>query len=502
MSIPAPASQSLPRMKRNARRTGKVLAFFVVLLPAMLGVLGLVIDGGVIISSARDLQSVADAAATAAAKRYQLTGDVAEATACAQEVVAADNLLSEANVTVHIPPATGPYAGIDGFAEVIVTNKTRTHIIQVLGLSNIQTQSSRAVAGVEDATADAAIVILDPHPDELDLAPVPTLLLSPAGLLGSLEVLGVGRVRVDGAILNNSELGGVDEDGNPAGDSVGPPYALAAMPLLPLTSLTARDIRVVGGVDQPSRYGNFVNGESSPLRANRLSVPDPFRDLPVPTVASDGANVSDTEYGGVTVVGLPLIGPPTILQPGVYEWINVVSGRVVFQPGIYVIRSVHPVTQLALSLAAGQITAEGVMFYITNSAAYSTQTGLPDALDGETEPPDSFLGQILPSVAINASLLNSTFSPLADPGSPFDGIFLYQRRQDRRMIALSYVGILLGGDNLAGTVYAKWGHVAMVGQGTIGTRIVAGTARFITVATTTVQPSNLLPPARDVYLVE
>ncbi len=493
--------QARRRVNRASHRAGKVLVFFVALLPALIGVLGVMLDGSIMIAADRDLQGLADAAATVAAKEYQLTGSVQDAIDRATEFVQVHNGLATANVAVNIPPTTGDYAGQADYAEVTVSNITRTNLIHAIGISPDQTQAARAVAGVEDATAGAAIVVLDPRPSALSVEQVPPMLLSPPSMIAGLEVTGVGRLRIDGAVHVNTEWGSVDESGFACGENAGPPYGISCMPLLPLTTLSARDIRTVGGVDNQNYYGHYQPGESSPLRSGRLPVPDPFAGVPVPTIAADPNNVSSTEYGGVDVVGIPLIGPVTTLSPGVYEWINIVSGRVVFEPGVYIIRSTHPITQLSLNMTAGEVTAEGVMFYITNESGFSPSSGVPDSMDGELQDLAATVDPVQPSVVLDAGLLNSSFSPLNDLASPYHGMFIFQRRQDPRMIVLAYLG-LLGGDELEGAVYSKWGHIAMVGQGTIETTLVGGTVRFVTVGDTVVRPANLLPPARDVFLVE
>jgi hypothetical protein len=239
-----------------------------------------------------------------------------------------------------------------------------------------------------------------------------------------------------------------------------------------------------------------------PLKAGRLPVPDPLKSIPVPTTASDPTNVKNSNYGGVTVISLPLpLSPPVVLQPGTYDWIQIVSGNVTFQPGIYIIRGTNPVTHRALEILAGQVSASGVMFYITNTTAYTPSTGLPDANDGETTPPLTDPGNTLPSVAINLGLLGSTFSGLNDASSPFHGMFLFQRRHDRRPIILSQEN-LIGPGQIHGTVYAKWGHVVFAGKGTYNARFVVGTLRIVAVLDLLIQPSELLPPAEDVFLVE
>ena len=320
-------------------------------------------------------------------------------------------------------------------------------------------------------------------------------------ITGGFEIEGLGDFAVDGAVLVNNRWGGVNENGDPAGESAGPPYAVACTPLLPLTRLAVRDIRVVGGVDNPANYASFDSGEPSPLRANRLPVPDPYAELPVPTTSTDPSNVNATLRGQVTVTGLPLVGPPVVLQPGIYDFIHVASGIANFQPGVYVIRSVDPSTGVALNLAGGTVNARGVLFYITNSPGFDGTTGSPDANDGETEPPASSSATLTPSVVVQAALLGSGISGLNSAGSPFNGLLIYQRRQDRRPIVIAHQNLLAGGD-LSGVVYAKWGHVVFLGNGTYDARFVCGTLRVVALFNATIAPTQLFPPARDALLVE
>jgi hypothetical protein len=222
--------------------------------------------------------------------------------------------------------------------------------------------------------------------------------------------------------------------------------------------------------------------------------------LPVPTVAADATYISTVERGGVRVVGLPLLGMTT-LQPGVYEWIEIVSGNVTFEPGVYIIRNVNPLTQIALNVLAGKVTAHGVMFYITNSPAYSPQSGAPYTGDAASmaEPPE--VPTLVPSVVVNVGLLGSSYSGLNDPASPFSGMLFYQRRLDRRPIVLVQEN-LLGPGTISGTVYAKWGHTILAGRGTYNARFVTGTMRVLGVLGCRIDPPSLLPPVQEVFLVE
>lgn len=584
------------RADKRSRRSGKVLVLLAVLLPTLIGITGMVIDSGVMMSECRNLQHAADAAATAAAMKLSLGHGAGVAVSTANDVVQNGNEMGEAGVTVNIPPTSGPYAGAADHVEVFAEQQYESHLMRVFDGGIGRTMRARSVAGVRDATAGAAIVILDPDPADLTLGGISSFLsginvnnLTTAGvtqtgasaylsqipivggiaaglvnasltsllptiinnafngaiadvsltplptLFAGLEVEGVGRLIVDGAIHVNTEWGGVDENGEVAGSAAGPPYALGCMPILATTRIRARDIRVVGGVDDEDYYKPFVANDPDPLQANRLPVDDPLASLPAPSTGVDG-NVNATVrspshfvrvalstsqsntltsgvLGALSALLKPLFTPlvpqlttlltsPT-LQPGVYDSITVVSplGGATFAPGVYVIRSTSPVTQMSLCIL-GPVQADGVMFYITDSAGYSAATGAPDSGDSATAVPANPVTSLLPSTLIVSLLAGGQITGLNSPGSPLDGMLIYQRRLDRRPIIIE-AQHLLGGGDISGTIYAKWAHVIFVGgAATYDLRFVAGTMRVVTAFDTTLAPSELFPPAEDVYLLE
>jgi hypothetical protein len=497
-----PVSQSPIKLSRRSSRHGKALVFVVLAIPACLGIVGLVIDVGLLSNARQDLQHAADTAATAAAADLAAGLSATQAEETGVDYVTTYNGHTDAAVEVNIPPASGPFAGRSGFVEVIASQKYATRLMQVVGGPAEVTPGVRAVGGLRPATSGAAVVVLDDDPPPIRIDPIPLILpLSFPAILGGLEVLGLGRLQVDGAVLVNTAWGGVDENGLRVGAHRGPPHAISCTPLLSLTKIAARDVRVVGGVDDESNFGPYLSGESEPLRANRLPVPDPFADLGAPTTSSLPGQVDTTNRGGVRVVSIPLILLPTVLRPGVYDWIEVISGSVIFQPGVYIIRGVNPITRSALTIAGGIVKAEGVLFYITNSSNYDPVSGFPDAADGEQSPPAPNLSQITPSVILSSALPGTSFSPISAPGSPFDGMLIYQRRADFRPMVVVYQG-LLGNPRFDGTIYAKWGHLTFVGDGTHDMRVVAGSARFVPLLGLRLIPDKLLPPAFDVYLVE
>jgi Flp pilus assembly protein TadG len=148
----------------RSRREAKVLVLMAILLPVLCGMVGLVVDSSLLMSSYRNLQQVSDAAATAAAMALSNGATTADAAAQAVTCVNTTNGLTNANVTVNIPPSSGPYAGNSSYAEVLVSRTQSTDFIQVLGASSQQSVSVRSVAGVQPSTAGAAIVVLDPNP--------------------------------------------------------------------------------------------------------------------------------------------------------------------------------------------------------------------------------------------------------------------------------------------------------------------------------------------------
>ncbi len=558
------------RLGRPSRR-GNILVMLAILLPVLIGMVGLVIDGGMMMDQRRDLQHATDAAATTAATELRLAHGSAAATAAATAAVQVAHEIAAAEVTVHIPPITGPFAGNPDFVEVASAAVYRTKFMPILGGALDRPLQARSVAGVRDATAEAAIVVLDPQPAGIAVASASTIVanvnlaslvnqlplgsvLTPLGLGGLLngirsnivstldgvatgllsdltlpalptltagfEVEGLGRLKVDGAIHVNTEWGGKDEHDQPVGVNAPLPYAAACMPLLATTRVHARDLRVVGGIDAIGNYEAYQPGGSHPVQANRLPVPDPLRELAPPTIPG-AAN-----YGHVVLVKLVSLGPvlsslsallqgllqpllepillnPAPLNPGVYDSLTIVSlGEVKFNPGVYVIRNRSPITQMSLCVVGGWVKAEGVMFYVTDSAAYNAASGAPDLADNHGAAPANLLGSVVPSVLLAPLLPGSTISGFNSAGSPFDGMLLYQRRVDRRPIVISGLR-LLGGGALSGAIYAKWGHVIFLGgAGTYDLRFVCGTMRVLTVGETTLAPSKKFAAARDVYLVE
>ena len=468
-------------------RRGKVLVLFAVLLPALVAVAGLVVDSGILMAHSRDVQNVADAAATAAARVLLSGGTTAAATAKANECAAATAGPLGAQVTVNIPPTQGAFAGVAGYVEVVARRSATTYVTHGLGNST-HTLQSRAVAGAKTVTNATAAITLDPRPP---FANVPALSYWTSQLptpRSAVEIVGPGRLEVDGALLSNAALGGLDAAGQPVGIGAGGPYGLACIN----SYLRVEDLRICGGVSDPTRLE--FDGSGRGLQAGRLPVPDPLASLPLPTTTADPVNVVTNWRGGRRVRDSD---SDKTLSPGVYDWIDVDADSAYFRPGVYIIRAVDSNTGLALRILGDWVRAEGVMFYITDSSSYSATSGSPD---GTLQPAawESVTTQT-PGVWIEIGL-GSRFMGISDSASPFYRVLVFQARHDRRPM---YITKLLGGDEyIFGNIYGKWSRAYVVSSSRVDCRLVVGSLTWFSQSDSRLAPPNRLPAARDVFLVE
>jgi hypothetical protein len=143
-----------PRPLPGHRRSGQTLILFALLFPVLLGMVGLIIDGGLMMAAFRQTQNVADAAALAASMD-RIRGETKFAATATATTFVRDpqfNNMPDATVVINMPPLSGPYAGNGDYTEAILTNRVQTTFIQILGVNRDQRVQARAVAGFE-ATA-------------------------------------------------------------------------------------------------------------------------------------------------------------------------------------------------------------------------------------------------------------------------------------------------------------------------------------------------------------
>jgi Flp pilus assembly protein TadG len=458
------------------------------LLPVLLGLVGLVIDGGLMMSAYRQSQNAADAAATAAALDKLRGSSDAVATRTATVYAQTFNNLPGATVTTNLPPLSGPYAGNPQYVEVIVTYPVKTLFIQVLGVNPDQHVQARAVAGYEATTPPAGIAVLDP------------------GAIPGLAVGGGSTLRVNGSVFVNSQGAGWDQKGNPV-DLGFPPYAAS---VAGGSLLRASDVEVVGGVDVPANFQNLPGVSANPLHANVLPKTDPLLTLPTPTTAN-GVTAAYWQLSGTTLT--PAASPQDVsvsvatgqsitFQPGIYKSITIAGagpGSVTFNPGIYVVGSQFAGGGPTLSITTGAavtVAGSGVMFYNTGSD-YNAAAGSPDSYDGGTSPSPPASTNF---GSVNVSGLSVNLQPLTGSGGPFDGMLIYQRRWNTQPISIQGNG---GSTVLGGTLYAKWANVQLTGTGTYNAQFLAASLGVTGGANLTINTAgSKLGKANEVFLVE
>lgn len=510
-ALPTRLQSRLPG--RGKRRAGTILVLMAALLVTLLGMLGLVIDAGIMMAQSRQAQNVADAAALAAAKALADGQNLAEARRVATSfIVSIHGHLPPTADDILSPPRSGPYAGVQGFVEVIARQDSNAYFIGFLpGMASTYSVSARAVAGFEVVAVSAAVAALDPN-----------------GRPG-ISVKGNGNLVVDGRIVVNSQGGGLDEDGNPINNG-GSGVALSAGK----NGVYGRAIDVVGGVDDPARFLPFDVGGPSPLRTGVLPEPDPLISIPIPvtslgvdarrrgavSINNGGASGLATDVARqnrvATVNGESVAGGlytasrgDVILHPGIYQSIRVVGGRVFMIPGIYVIAGPSG-TAGSLDLSGGTVRANGVMFYVTGSN-YDAASGLPDSGDAASPPPHTD-GAALSTASLNASLnvspidttrynYGSLYNGAVPVSDEFDGIMLFQRRRNGNTIS---IGGQASKGALRGAIYARWALVNVSGQGGFDAHFIVGRLDIAGNGTVNVEPMRGATVGRAgmLYLVE
>ena len=135
-------------------RRGKVIVVVAISLIAILGVAALSVDGGMLFDSRRKVQTAADAAALAAAvdlfTNFYTNGGLdskGTAVTSAYTTAAACGFTSGNGntIAVSVPPGSGPFAGVKGYAEVTITTTQAQYFSAIWGSGN-QKITARAVA--------------------------------------------------------------------------------------------------------------------------------------------------------------------------------------------------------------------------------------------------------------------------------------------------------------------------------------------------------------------
>jgi Flp pilus assembly protein TadG len=312
-------------------RRGMVAVQVTLTLTALMGLLALLVDGGLLYSERRHAQATADAAALAAASdlfRYWYTNAGSDpngtASASALSVASANGYTNDgtnSTVTVNIPPSSSSDAAHQkpGYAEVIVTWNQKRGFSAIFGSGTIPV-SARAVA--QGRVAAPAILMLGSGPNVTDNGIPSSLTVTvPSGTLGT-----------GGSIYLNSTTNPASLQGN--GSSVTAPYIYLAQSGSASSGLTASTSMITGAPQWP----------------------DPLISLPAPNASNAGTGVSvDDTYAESGISSSVTLTPNTIY---------IVGGNGISLGGN---RSIT---------VQGSGTNGGVMIYLTGSNAAISLSGL------------------------------------------------------------------------------------------------------------------------------
>lgn len=271
----------LPSANGRVRR-GVIAVFVALCLTALIGVAAISLDGGMMYLEQRRAQSSADAAAMAAAcklfQNYPSDSGADPSGSAKQAALDVANGNSYGNdgassvVTVNIPPKTGPYAGLKGYAEVLLTYNMPRGFSGVFGSGPLPVKV-RAVARGAWVSPTAGVIILNYTGK------------------ATLNAQGNGAFTETGGpvIVNSNNSSAVLDTGNAA--------------------MYAPEFDITGGT-QVSNSGTFVTTPTpGQVFLGTHPTPDPLAYLPPPTMPPAGT---------MTTVSLGSGNKQYTLTPGTY----------------------------------------------------------------------------------------------------------------------------------------------------------------------------------------
>jgi Flp pilus assembly protein TadG len=273
-----------PRDFRKDER-GAVAVIVALLLPVLIGMVGVAVEVGYWFSEKRELQTAADAGAIGGAFEL-LNGNSASISSSASSEATRNGYDSgNGTITVNTPPTSGSYSGDATAVEVIVTKQISLLLSAVMLGDNI-TVTARSVARAQTA-GDSCVIALDTTASS------------------AFSVSGTAQVSLSGC--------GVTANSNSS----------TAVTISGTGDLTTDFLNVVGNYSVTGS-GNLASA-STPI-AKSAAVADPYADLTIPALggcdqtgykskANQTATLSPGTYcGGFTVSAQSTVN----LNPGTY----------------------------------------------------------------------------------------------------------------------------------------------------------------------------------------
>ena len=346
-------------VSRHPRERGQAIVLMVLVVVALLGMIGLAVDGGRLYMERRSVQNAADNAALAGAYALCNSGNVVGA--AGTSAVQNGYTPSPPNVVVVVqnPPSIGPNAGDAEYVAVSISSRPALTFGRLVYSGTAET-TARAVArcslGGGPAGWGNGLVALNPDAGNVVYGPSS----------GCIVVNG-GGIFVNSSHANAMYMDGGDGATCPAG-----------------TRMKADWIQVVGGAYLPPwvpLYGNpLLYMQPYPPQEGQAPRLDPLASVPVPPISAAApqpnmpgctpAFINSKYNGGNVVIDNHWCTNQVTLYPGRYTSLTITSdaGRpptyspVILSPGLYYIDNFFTVN------GDGRVVGNGVTFYIATGA--------------------------------------------------------------------------------------------------------------------------------------
>lgn len=301
---PKSKSRSTPAVRR-----GTVAAITALLMPVVVGVLAVGLDGGLLYLQRRQAQLIADAAALAGAYAIY-TGNNFSAAQSAAIATAAQN-----GITISSSQVTEPQAR---YVAVSVTSTQPRYFSAIWGSGTMSASASATALGASSTPySTAAILVLNPAGTGLTLS-------------GTTSVTAVGG----NVIVDSSAATSILSSGAP--------------------SITAPVLDLSGGI----QFSGTNPNKASVTNSGQTSTPDPLASLAAPSTS--GLTVQSSSQ-------MALSGSTSkTLSPGIYDGGITLSGSasVTLNPGVYYING----GGINMS-GPSSISGNGVFIYNTGAGA-------------------------------------------------------------------------------------------------------------------------------------
>ena len=293
---------------------GGVLIYTALLMPIMLGLMGLVVDLAVWNLNKRTAQAMVDAAAVAAALEISRTG-IGNVQAAVTGIAEVNSFDKDSDaLTVNNPPADGPLSDVEDAIEVVMTREVPAFLSSIF-IKGPVTVAARAVA--LGMPTDICVLALDRDSSE------------------AISIAGGADVNLDCTAMANSRAEfAIRQTGN--------------------ACLAAKRLQVSGGYS-----GDCLS-------------PDPYVGMPQaedPLAALRAPEVGSCDHENTVVVAG---AGETILEPGHYCGGIAITGggNITFDSGLYILGGV------GLKIAgSANVTGTDVAFYLTESSGGITIAG-------------------------------------------------------------------------------------------------------------------------------